>query len=49
MPNYLRKNTNFKIEAKKILNLVYLQDYAECTHQELVRALSIRIRNLCAC
>ena len=24
MPNYLRKSTNFKIEAKKILNLVYL-------------------------
>jgi hypothetical protein len=23
MPNYLRKSTNFKIEAKKILNLVY--------------------------
>ncbi len=24
MPNYLRKSTNFKIEAKKILILVYL-------------------------
>jgi hypothetical protein len=24
MPNYLRKSTNFKIEAKKLLILVYL-------------------------
>jgi hypothetical protein len=24
MPNYLRKSTNFKIEAKEILILVYL-------------------------
>jgi hypothetical protein len=35
MPNYLRKSTNFKIESKKIIILVYL---LELTREKVIGA-----------